>query len=322
MGNIIIRLLLTCAFIFGFGYFVMYNNKILSKLEKTKKSSNNKFQHFIGRKLKLFNDRNEKKANVTKGSINYKVYMFFKDMIVNLDMEKDNVTPTGLVVFIASLSAMFTVILSTLLGSIMMVIPLFCALFYLITVLFKFNSLMRYERRESDIMDAVDLLVSDVKGGVYNAILRYKGVFNPNIRPYFLEFVDDIQHKGYGFKEAMLKLNDKLGVNFTDFAQKSILYEAKADDDMDSIFSVLIELNRCKRTLRYINNQEFIKLRTELIISMIMIAGYCIFTTATDSFLANFFLNTTEGKILLVIDVVAIAGVLAYISSIKAKSLD
>lgn len=321
MANILVRLLLSCGFVFGFGYFIMYNNKIFKRIEQTKKGSNSKFQQLIGSKLRALNDRSEKVASVNKGSINYKVYTFFKDIIINLDMEKDNVTPTGLIVFIASLSTICTIILSTILGSVMLVIPLFCALFYLITVIFKFSSLMRYERREAEIMDAVDLLVSDVKGGVFNAILRYKDVFNPNIRPYFLEFIDDVQNKGYGFKQAMLKLEDKLGINFTDFAQKAILYEEKADSDMDDIFSVIIEMNRCKRTLRYINNQEFIKLRTELVVSLIMIAGYCIFATATDPFLANFFLNRVEGKLLLVIDIVAIAGVLAYIAGIKAKSL-
>lgn len=321
MSNILLRLLLASSFVFGFGYFVMYNNKILTKMEQTKKGSNSKFQKVIGKRLRSLNDRNEKVASVNKSSLNYKINTFFKDIIINLDMEKDSVTPVGLIVFICSISVVITMVLGTLLGSIMMIVPLFCALFYLITVLFKFSSLMRYEKREAEIMDAVDLLVSDVKGGVFNAILRYKDVFNPNIRPYFGEFIDDIQNKGYGFKQAMLKLNDKLGINFTEFAQKAILYEEKADSDMDDIFSVIIEMNRCKRTLRYINNQEFIKLRTQLVVSLIMIAGYCVFATATDPFLANFFLNRNEGKLLLVLDIVGVAGVLAYIAGIKAKSL-
>lgn len=321
MSNIIIRLLLSSGFVFGFGYCVMYNQKILNKIEQAKEGSNSKFQRLIGSKIQKLNARNEKVASVTKGSLTYKVYTYLKDIIVNLDMEKDHVTPTGLMVFICSLSLTLTMILSTLLGSIFLAVPLFCALCYLIIVIFKFSSLMGYERREAEIMDAVDLLVSDVKGGVFNAIIRYKNVFHPNIRPYFIEFLDDVQNKGYSFKQAMLKLNDKLGVNFTEFAQKAILYEEKADDDMDDIFSVLIEMNRCKRTLRYINNQEFIKLRTQLVISLVMIAGYCVFTTATDPFLSNFFLNRVEGKMLIVADIVAVAGVLAYIAGIKAKSL-
>ena len=48
-------------------------------------------------------------------------------------------------------------------------------------------------------------------------------------------------------------LNDKLGYNFTDFAQKAVLYEDKADETMEDIFSSIIETNRQRRTLRYIN---------------------------------------------------------------------
>lgn len=319
--GLIIRLTLTCAFIFGFGYFIMYNNKILKKISESKEKSNSKFQKIIGDKVSALNDRAEKVSVIDKGSLAHKVTVFFKDIIVNLDMEKDNVTPIGLIVFISSVSLVITLILATLLGAIVLTVPLFFAIFYLIVVLFRFSSLMRYEKREAEIMDAVDLLVSDVRGGVYNAIVRYRDVFHPNIRPYFKEFLDDINNKGYSVKQAMLKLNDKLGINFTDFAQKAILYEEKADDDMVDIFSVIIEMNRCKRTLRYINNQEFIKLRTELMISILMIAGYCIFATATDPFLANFFTNGIIGKLLIVLDIVGIAFVLAYIASIKAKSL-
>lgn len=321
MDNIVIRILLATGFVLGFGYMILYNNKVLKRVEESKNKSEKWYYRKLGKYLKDLNSRNEKITAVNKETLNHKVYMFFKEIIVNLDMERDNVTPIGLIVFIGFIAFVLTTILGTIMGSLNIIIPLYCALFYLIVVIFRFASLLRYEKREAEIMDAVDLLVSDVKGGVRNAILRYKDVFHPNIRPYFLEFIDDIQNKGYGFKAAMLKLNDKLGVNFTEFTQKAILYEEKADADMDDIFSVIIEMNRTKRTLRYINNIEFNKLRSQLIVSMIMIAGYCLFTIATDPFLAVFFTQRDEGKFIIVLDIVLIAFVLAYIAGIKAKSL-
>lgn len=318
---ILIRLLIVIGVLLGFGLLVMYNNRVLTWLESTKRGSNERFYRLVGIRLMRINKRVERVSSINKHSKTYKISNYFKGIIENLDMNKDKVTPTGLLTFISCLSISLALILVILMDAFMLLIPATLAIFYLTVVVFKFMSLVRFEKREAEIMDAVDLLVSDVKGGVQNAITRYKYSFHANIRPYFLEFLDDIKNKGYSFKSAMLNLNEKLGFTFTDFAQKAIMYEEKADRDMDDIFSSLIEVNRFKRQLRDINNKEFNSLRTEFLLSVLVIVGYGLFSINTDAFIAYFFLKSFFGRLLIIIDVVIVAWVLAYITSIKAKSL-
>lgn len=316
-----LKTLLFIGVVVGFGAFVMYNNKVLTFLGASRIKTEGIFYKVAGKHIKKWHLNVERSSSIRKGSLTYKINNYLKEIIVNLDMSKDNVTPTGLLVFILSISFGFSMFYVTWSGEWALALPSFGAILYFVVVLFRFMSLVRFEKKEAEIMDTEDLIAMDIRGGVYNAILRYRNAFHPNMKPYFEEFIDDMQNKGYGFKRSMNLLNDKLGSTFTDFAQKAIIYEEKADDDMADIFSSVIEVNRYKRTLRYENNQKFDKLRLEFIISVGVIALYGVFSVWNDPFLANFFQEKFLGKLILIIDIVAVTAVLAYVSSIKSKFL-
>lgn len=320
MGTLL-RLILVACVVLGFGYFIMYSSKVVNTLLSSKDKTGSIFYKLAGKHLWRLNQRVHRTASLNKKSYTYKIYAYFDDMIINLDMAKDDVTVTGLLTFITSISFICGLFLVTLLKSPGLLLVACTAFFYLVVVAFRFVALVKYEKREAEIMDAIDLLVSDVKGGVYNAIMRYRNAFHPNIRPYFIEFIDDIQNKGYGFQQAMLLLNAKLGLNFSEFAQKAIMYEEKADSTMEDIFSAIVETNRHRRTLRFINAQRFSILRTQFAISLSLIACYALFSIYMDDYLRQFFLQSAVGKFLIIGDITLIAWVLAYIASIKAKTL-
>jgi hypothetical protein len=263
-------------------------------------------------------------AYLNKDSLQYSIVKYFEDMIRNLDLERDGVTVTGMLLFISIVAFVITMFLNTLLKFGFSLFGLaFCAVWFVFFVLFRFVSLTRTERREALIMDAIDLMVSDIKDGVYNVMQRYleADAFHPEIKPYIAEFVDNIKNKGYSFKDSMLQLNSHLGYTFTDFAYKAIMYEEKRDDNMDDLFSTIIETNRNRRTLRAINNMAFNDLKLELIISLLIILVYGAVLMMTESFVYEFFTTMMFGRILIIIDVVALGCVLLYITNIKAQAL-
>lgn len=321
MIGILLRLVGIVVCIIAFGFLALYSNKIVNGLVTSKEFVNKWYYKAFGKTLKSIQTSFSRTAQLNKYSMAYRIYNYFDELIINLDMKKDNVTVTGLLVFILSISVSSGIVLSYLMNSIILIFPITAAFFYLVVVVLRFLGLMQYEQREAEIMDAVDLLVSDIRGGIYNAILKYQDSFHPNVKPYFLSFIDDIQNKGYSFKQAMGILNDKLGPNFTDFAQKAVLYEAKADETMEDIFSSIIETNRQRRTLRYINNVKFNELRTQFIVSFILIIGYGVFSALFDPFILEFLTQNTVGKCMLIGDIVIVAFVMSYLASIKAKSL-
>jgi hypothetical protein len=99
------------------------------------------------------------------------------------------------------------------------------------------------------------------------------------------------------------------------------MYEEKRDDNMDDLFSTIIETNRNRRTLRAINNMAFNDLKLELIISLLIILVYGAVLMMTESFVYEFFTTMMFGRILIIIDVVALGCVLLYITNIKAQAL-
>ena len=303
------------------GLLIMYNQKFLGYLSKSRSVSESLYLKLFGKRVQRWNVAFERASTLRKNSLIYRINNYFKDIIVNLGLTKDNVTPVGLIIFIVCTSLSLSLIFVFIMQDAVLFFPAFLAFVYFIIVVLRFLSLSLYEKKEAEIMDTVDLLAMDIKGGVYNAIMRYRNSFHQNVRPYFEEFIDNIQHKGYSFREAMLLLNDRLGPNFTDFAQKAILYEEKADDDMVDIFSSIVEVNRHKRILRYRNNQKFAQLRLEFLIAIGVITAYAFFAMFTDDFMRHLFTNTLIGNILIIVDVVLVTSVLAYLTSIKSKFL-
>lgn len=315
-----LQLIALAVVIILIAFFLMYNKVVLKFQAKSNNFISQKFYKLFGHRVKFLETKLNRTVSLNRRSFVYTIYNFFYDILVNLDLVRVGVTVTGLLFFIGILSACAAFILVVLLNGIALYPFAFAAVAYLITIIFKFISLSYYEQREAHIMDAVDLLVSDIKGGVANAVSRYKNSFHPTIRPYFLNFLDN-KNKGYGFSRAMIILNQNLGAFFDDFAQKAILYESKADSSMDDIFSSLLETNRQIRTLRYTNGLKFKALRTQFLASVGIIGGYIVFVVFKDPFLRHFITQTFIGKILIIADIVLIAVVLGYLSSIKAKTL-
>lgn len=299
----------------------MYNRKVISYLMKNRSASENFFYRMLGRRMKSWNLQLERRASLNKGSWTYRVNNYYKNIIINLDMTKDNVTPVGLVAFITSIALCSSIFFVVWSKQFALFLPAFFVIYYFVVILFKFVSILLYEKKESDIMDTEDLIAMDVKGGVYNAIIRYRESFHPTMRPYFEEFIDNVQNKGFGFSQSMLILNDKLGQTFSDFAQKAILYEEKADSTLVDIFSPIIEFNRRKRDLREKNNKKFTDLRRQFLISVCIIGGYGFFSITNDPFISNFFLNTLMGKLLILFDILLITAVLSYLAAVKVKFL-
>ena len=177
------------------------------------------------------------------------------------------------------------------------------------------------ERREEQVMDAIDLIIPELKNGVKNSIATYKDNFHPSLQGDFKSFLANIQDRGYSFPDAMFILSDSLGVIFKDFAQKSIFYEALGEPDMVDIFTDIVETNRLRRELRYTNNVAFGVLKTSFLISSLLTFGYFIFLMFTDTFSRQFFLTTDGGRILLVTILLVVFGVMSYITTIKSRAL-
>jgi len=143
----------------SFGYTVMYNKMIIKKLLTYQEKSESIFFRLVGSRLRNLNRKVTRTATLHKNSFSHKVYNFFDAMIINLDMVRDEVSVVGLLTFISSVSLVLALFLVNFIGAWNLFVFAFAAFMFLVIVLLRLMSISRYERRESEIMDALDLMV-------------------------------------------------------------------------------------------------------------------------------------------------------------------
>ena len=251
-----------------------------------------------------------------------KLYVWVNNQIVALGIKRLGVTVVGYLFFWAFVAFLMSIVCSLLLNFGLVFFPfMFSMIFVIVLVMTRVMVSERMEKREADIMNAIDLIVPEVHNGIKNAIVQYRDNFAPSVREDFQAFIINIQDRGFTFEDAMFILSDNLGLVFKDFAQKAIYFESIGEHEMVEIFADIVETNRLRRQLRDENNNAFVSLKASFIISAGMTFAYFIFLMFTDEFSRNFFLMETFGKFLLLIMLGVVFGVLAYITTIKSKTI-
>lgn len=257
-----------------------------------------------------------------RSSLIAKLYNWINEQLIAAGMKRVGVTPVGYMLFWGTISAITAIVIGIICN---LNVFLYVVIFFILVAVFLVATRVfvagKMEKREADVMDALDLIIPEIGSGVKNAIARYVDNFSSSLQQDFKIFLSNIQDRGMSFEDAMFILADSLGNIFKDFAQKAVFYEALGEEDMRGIFDDIVETNRQRRELRYNNNLEFGVLRLSFIISSGITIGYFIFLMATDWFSRYFFLTTTWGNILLVAIVLTIFGVLSYIATIKSRAI-
>lgn len=251
-----------------------------------------------------------------------KFYTFINEQLLALGFKRLGISVVGYLLF----WAVIAVVAGTLVGILLslgvgITVLVWGCFFFVFVIMTRVMVAERMEKRESDVMNAVDLVVPEVGNGVKNAIIQYQENFAPSLQADFQAFVNNIQERGYSFEAAMYILADNLGIVFKDFAQKAIYYEAIGDKNMQDIFTDISETNRLRRQLRDENATQFAGLKTTFLVSTGMVVAYFIFLMVTDSFSRYFFLQSTVGKIILIFMILVIFCVLAFITTIKSKAI-
>lgn len=302
--------------------FLHYNVSILRGLTHLLQ----KLQEFVVRMTsRTASEVNRKMHQLTaikKESRTGKIVNKLDDLIVNMDLYKDGVTAFGLLAFLAITALLITLMLSILFDFGTLFPLAFIAVAYVVYIIFTVMAGSKIEHREALIMDVEDLLVSDIRDGVYNAIVRYKDTaISPEIAVYFQRFVENVSQNGWSFEQAMRQLESELGPTFTDFATKAIIYEQTADKDTLDVFSAVIDTNAHKRHLREQNNIIFgqVKLAFFLCLTIVLVSAFIM--SLTDANIMGFFAKSIYGRVMIIGDVFIIAWSLAKLSALKNQRL-
>ena len=284
------------------------------------------FINWIGKRLGSFSKEKElelqKYVFMHRNSLIAKLYNFLNEQLITLGLKIVGVTPLGFLVFWSIIALILSVLVTLLLNfGVFGVVPLFFMLLAFELILIRVSISEKMEKREGYVMDAIDLIIPELSGGVKNAILMHKDNFAPMLMKDFNDFDININQRKMSFNNAMILLADSLGLLFRDFAQKAISYEASGEADMLDIFVETIETNRLRRELRDVTNKTFSEASKSFVVSSVLMIAYALYSIMTDEFTRELFLYSPIGKVIALVMVADTVGVLCFITTLKSKPM-
>lgn len=174
--------------------------------------------------------------------------------------------------------------------SVVMTISIFIGLF----TLFILQSKNIKAERLENIMDAEDIICPLARDGVFNAIkkvMKNDEYINPNIRPYFQQFINNYEHNGYSFRQAITILNRQLGYKFNNFTKKAIVFEYNERKGMSDIFLDIVDENAVLREINARKDRIFRKMNRDFLIKTAMIIAFFLYASSVKEFSVFMFEN-------------------------------
>ena len=184
--------------------------------------------------------------------------------------------------------------------SLMLSVALTVSIFIVIITAFIMQSKSLKAAKLESIMDAEDIICPLAHEGVFVAIkkiLESDEYISENIRPYFVQFINNCENNGYSFRQAMEILNKQLGPKFDNFAKKAIIFEYNERKGMADIFLDVVDDNAILREINRKKEKTFRKMNRDFMLKTLIIILFFLYALTIPEF-KHFMIGTTGGKII------------------------
>ena len=216
---------------------------------------------------------------------------FLKSFNLSVPLE----TATSLIAILFALVIIsLTLFLREVTISFMVAVSLMITLF----TWFSFTARVRRSARAEAIADAEDAICPLARNGVLIAIksvMETDEYIHKSIQPYFQEFIDNCETRGYSFRQAMRQLNRQLGSRFDNFAEKAIIFEYNERKGMADIFLDIVDENSVTREINAKKEQLFKKMNRDFMMKCMLIVLFFTFAVTVQGF-REFMIFTTPGR--------------------------
>ena len=216
---------------------------------------------------------------------------FLKSFNLGIPLE----TATSLIgILFAIIVIIATLFLRDISVSLIIAVSIMIALF----TWFARESRIRKAERTEAIADAEDAICPLARDGVLLAIkkvMETEEYIHKELRPYFHEFIDNCEMRGYSFRQAMELLNRHLGARFDNFAEKAIIFEYNERKGMADIFLDIVDENAVIREINAKKEEIFKRMSRDFLMKTLIIILFFIYALTVKEF-RSFMVFTTPGK--------------------------
>ena len=178
-----------------------------------------------------------------------------------------------------------------------------------------------HEMRIAAVIESENIICNNVHNGVLVAVKQNINIIPEETRPYFRDFIDNIEIKNYHIKTALLELNMQLGSMSDDFIKKCIVFELEEERGVADMFQDVVELNNIKTDLRTKMKHQLEEKVNEMRISVVMIAIFLFVIIAVYPSVRSMYFNTVVGNVILVIDILLLIIIYVVATVVRATEL-
>lgn len=261
-------------------------------------------------------------GKITEKTNRVKSYKFLNELIIDLGLKQKGATPYEFLFLCTIASYIMSLVACQLFFSnIWMSILLFPIILAGFICILYTRANIAHDSRIENIIEAENIICNNIKGGVVKAVRDSIEVIPKQIRGQFEDFLDNVQHKNYHIKTALLALNQQLGSVADDFIKKCIVFEMEEEHGIVGMFQDIVEINNLKMQLRTEMKRKFEEVVYNFIIGAAMIFVFLIGVLVIYSDVANFYLNTVPGQLIISLDALLIIGEFVFITYLRAKEL-
>ncbi len=285
----------------------------------------NKFIDYIGEIIYRKETKFSRELEI--GKINYshskvKIYRFLNDLIIDLGIKRVGITPFSFLLMLLIGSALVsTMVCELAFKSIALAIVAYPIILAGVTCILYTKANMAHDLRIEAVIEAENIISNSIKDGVVVSVRNSIHLIPEIVRSDFRDFLDNVTHKNYHIKAALMELNNNIGSVSDDFIKKCIEFEMQEEHGIVGMFKDVVELNNIKTELRNEMKRGFEKVFADFVIGATMIFVFLAGTIITFDNVANFYFNHMIGQIILIIDTLIVIGEFVYITYLRAKEL-
>ena len=251
-----------------------------------------------------------------------KVYRFLNDLTIDLGLKQRGATPYVLLYICLIGSLVATIMLCQILfGNMYMVMPMYPIVFAAIICVLYTKANISHDTRIGAVIEAENIICNNIQGGVVVAVRTSLDVMPVEVRGSFRDFLDNIEHKNYHIKTALMELNNQLGSVADDFIKKCIVFETEEEHGIIGMFKDVVEMNNIKMELRTEMKRKFEEVTVDFVMGASMIFLFLGGVLALYPDVRWFYLNTPIGQIIIALDILLLITEFVYITYLRAQEL-
>lgn len=261
-------------------------------------------------------------GKITEKRMSYKLYNFLSELIIDLNLLQSGITPYELLFVVCFMVIIITsVVCKLLFGTYLMSIPMIpIAIVGTFSVMYT-RANIAHDARIENVIEAENIICNNIRVGVVVAIRESLDVIPKEVRPYFSDFIDNVEQKNYHVKTALLELNMQLGSIADDFIKKCIVFEMEEEHGIAGMFADIVEINGIRMEMRTEMKRRFEEVKSDFLIGAGMIFSFMTGVLWVYSDVREWYFTTAVGQILIAIDILLLIMEFVFITYLRAKEL-